>query len=96
MRPAFAMTETVPVPVPRLMPVGTSQLTSCFLHHQEATGVLDRKMGNVEKTGAGILATECPACMMHLSYGVRRRGLPVQVQHVSQILDQAYAAATSS
>ncbi|HEX7547992.1 MAG TPA: (Fe-S)-binding protein [Candidatus Methylomirabilis sp.] len=63
-----------------------------FLHHPEATGVLDRKMGNVEKTGADTLATECPACMMHLSYGVRRNGLSVQVRHVSQILDQAYAA----
>jgi glycolate oxidase iron-sulfur subunit len=64
-----------------------------FLHHEEATGVLDRKMGNVEKTGAAVLATECPACMMHLGYGARRKGLPVQVRHVSQILDQAYAAA---
>ncbi len=62
-----------------------------FLHHQEAVGVLDRKMGNVEKTGASILATECPACMMHLAYGVKRRSLPVQVRHLSQILDQAYA-----
>jgi glycolate oxidase iron-sulfur subunit len=64
-----------------------------FLHHEEATGVLDRKMGNVEKTGAAIVATECPACMMHLGYGARRKGLPVQVRHLSQILDQAYAAA---
>ena len=63
-----------------------------FLHHPEATGVLDRKMGNVEKTGADTLATECPACMMHLSYGARKKGLPIQVRHVSQILDQAYAA----
>ena len=64
-----------------------------FLHHEEATGVLDRKMGNVEKTGAAIVATECPACMMHLGYGARRKGLSVQVRHLSQILDQAYAAA---
>jgi glycolate oxidase iron-sulfur subunit len=63
-----------------------------FLHHQEAAGVLDRKMGNVEKTGAAILATECPACMMHLAYGVRQRAWPVQVRHLSQLLDQAYAA----
>ena len=67
-----------------------------FLHHSEASGVLDRKMGNVEKTGAAILATECPACMMHLGYGVRRRGLAVQVKHVSQLLDQAYAGAGST
>jgi glycolate oxidase iron-sulfur subunit len=60
-----------------------------FLHHTEAAGVLDRKMGNVEKTGATILATECPACMMHLAYGARRRGLPVRVRHLSQLLDQA-------
>ena len=64
-----------------------------FLHHPEAMGVLDRKMGNVETTGADTLATECPACMMHLSYGARKKGLPIQVRHVSQILDQAYAAA---
>jgi len=61
-----------------------------FLHHTEAAGVLDRKMDRVATTGASILATECPACMMHLAYGVRRRGLPVQVRHVSQVLDQAY------
>jgi len=66
-----------------------------FLHHPEATGVLDRKMGNVEKTGASILATECPACMMHLAYCARRQGLPLQVRHLSQILDQAYAAGTT-
>ena len=64
-----------------------------FLHHEEATGVLDRKMGNVAKTGARTLATECPACMMHLGYGARRKGLEVRVRHVSQILDEAYAAA---
>jgi glycolate oxidase iron-sulfur subunit len=64
-----------------------------FLHHEEATGVLDRKMGNVQRTGAGTLVTECPACMMHLGYGARRKGLPIAVRHVSQILDQAYAAA---
>jgi glycolate oxidase iron-sulfur subunit len=62
-----------------------------FLHHTEAAGVLDRKMDNVGKTGATVLTTECPACMLHLSYGVRRRGLPVQVKHVSQVLDEAYA-----
>ena len=67
-----------------------------FLHHTEATGVLDRKVNNVEKTGAAILATECPACMMHLTFGVRRKGLRVDVQHVSQLLDRATAAPSSS
>ena len=60
-----------------------------FLHHTEATGVLDRKMDRVAASGANVLATECPACMMHLGYGVRRRGLPVEVRHLSQVLDEA-------
>jgi len=64
-----------------------------FLHHEEASGVLERKMNNVNKTGADTLVTECPACMMHLSYGARKKGLAVQVRHVSQVLDEAYAAA---
>jgi glycolate oxidase iron-sulfur subunit len=63
-----------------------------FLHHEEASGVLDRKMNNVARTGAGTLVTECPACMMHLDYGARKKGLKLQVRHVSQILDEAYAA----
>ncbi len=63
-----------------------------FLHHAEATGVLDRKMGNVARTGAAVLATECPACMLHLGYGARRKALPVTVQHLSQLLDRASEA----
>jgi len=67
-----------------------------FLHHTEAAGVLDRKMGNVEKTGATILATECPACLMHLAFGARRKRLRVDVQHVSQLLDRATAGSPRS
>ena len=60
-----------------------------FRHHAEAKGVLDRKMRNVAKTGAQVLATECPACMMHLGYGVRDHQLGMEVRHLSQILDEA-------
>jgi len=48
--------------------------------------VLDRKIDNVEKTGADVLATSCPACIIHLAYGVRLRGLPVRVCHLSELL----------
>ena len=64
-----------------------------FLHHEEASGVLDRKMNNVKKTGAATLVTECPSCMMHLGYGARKNGLELEVRHVSQVLDDAYEAA---
>lgn len=67
---------------------------SFFLTHYDLSQkVLARKMGNVEKTGAEYLATGCPGCMMQLSSGVRKHGLPMQVIHTAQLLDRAYAAA---
>jgi len=55
-------------------------------HYELSRQVLDRKIDNVEKTGAGVLATSCPACIIHLAYGVRLRGLPVRVCHLSELL----------
>jgi glycolate oxidase iron-sulfur subunit len=48
--------------------------------------ILDRKMQNLAKTGAGLLVTACPSCILQLSYGVRRAGLEVEVKHISEIL----------
>lgn len=63
-------------------------------HYDQSMQVLDRKMKNVEKTGASILVTSCPACIMQLSHGVRRAGLNVEVLHVTQLLDRAAAEKT--
>ena len=54
--------------------------------------VLDRKMNNVQQTGADLLVTSCPACMIQLSYGVRKHGLKVQVCHISEIVGQTQAS----
>jgi glycolate oxidase iron-sulfur subunit len=54
-------------------------------HYELSRKVLDRKMDNVERTGANLLVTSCPACIVHLSYGVRRRGLPVRVCHIGEL-----------
>ena len=55
-------------------------------HYELARKVLDRKMDNVQQTGANLLVTSCPACIIHLSYGVRKRGLPVRVCHISELI----------
>lgn len=55
-------------------------------HYELARQVLDRKMDNVVKTGANLLVTSCPACIIQLSYGVRLRKLPVRVCHISELL----------
>jgi len=55
-------------------------------HPEMSKRVLDRKMDALQQTGADTLATSCPACLIQLGYGVRRRGLPVEVVHVSQVV----------
>ena len=57
-----------------------------FSHYQLAQQVMDRKVENIKKTGADTIVTSCPACMMHLSYGIRRHGLNIQVRHISEIV----------
>ncbi len=55
-------------------------------HYDLSRKVLKRKIDNVERTGANLLVTSCPACVIHLSYGVRRHGLPVRVCHISEVI----------
>jgi glycolate oxidase iron-sulfur subunit len=57
-----------------------------FSHYELARQVLDRKMNNLKKTGADLLVTSCPACIIHLAYGVRRHGLNTKVCHISELL----------
>lgn len=55
-------------------------------HYDLARQVLERKIDNVVKTGANLLVTSCPACILHLSYGIRLRGLPIRVCHISELI----------
>lgn len=66
---------------------GTFNLT----HYDQAMSILDRKMARVSSTGATILATSCPSCMLQLGHGARKKQIGVKVMHVTQVLDQAYA-----
>jgi len=60
------------------------------MHYEQSMKVLDRKMENLKKTGAEILATECPGCLIQLGYGTRRANLKVRVSHLSELLREVY------
>jgi glycolate oxidase iron-sulfur subunit len=64
-----------------------------FKNYDLSMGVLERKMGNVARTGADILVTSCPACVMQLSSGAKQRRMPVRVVEIVDLLDEAYRAA---
>ena len=64
--------------------------TYAFKKYDLSMKVLARKMSNVGKTGADILVSTCPACVMQLSSGVKQQKLPINVLDIVEILDQAY------
>lgn len=57
-----------------------------IFHYQLSMKILDRKIENVKKTGASILATSCPACRIQLAHGIKRHGLSIEVFHPIEIL----------
>ena len=48
--------------------------------------LLKKKLANVEKTGAELLLTDCPGCIMQLRGGLEAKGSSMQVQHVAEAL----------
>ncbi len=59
-------------------------------HYDLSRKVLDRKINNVRQTGADLLVTSCPACIIQLSYGVRKHGLKTRVCHISEIIRSGF------
>ena len=59
-------------------------------HYETSWKILDRKLDNVEKTGADILASGCPGCRMQLQTGFRKRDRVIRATHPVALLDEAY------
>ncbi|MBP7860601.1 (Fe-S)-binding protein [bacterium] len=52
--------------------------------------VLERKLDHLERTGASVVVTGNPGCMLQLEAGIKKRGLGVRVCHLAEILDESY------
>ena len=63
------------------------------MHNSISMKILDRKMTNVARTEADVLAAECPSCLMQLALGVKRKGLATRVMGISELLRDSYCAA---
>lgn len=60
------------------------------VHNAMSMQILGRKMENVNLTGASLIATANPGCMLQLQAGVRMHGNGQRVLHVVELLDLAY------
>jgi glycolate oxidase iron-sulfur subunit len=52
--------------------------------------ILERKMEDVNRTGADVIATANPGCILQLRAGVSLHGQGQRVVHVIELLDEAY------
>jgi glycolate oxidase iron-sulfur subunit len=71
---------------------GTFSLT----HYDLAKKIGRRKVGNIAASGAEIVATSCPSCMMQLEDMLRRNGLPQRVVHLADLVASCYPALEES
>ena len=51
-----------------------------------SAAILDRKLAHIEETGAQILATDCPGCIMQIRGGLMARESPIEVCHTAQLI----------
>ncbi|HEV8534470.1 MAG TPA: heterodisulfide reductase-related iron-sulfur binding cluster [Candidatus Limnocylindria bacterium] len=58
-----------------------------------ARSVLDRKVANILKTGAELVVTANPGCLMQMQAGLRAARAGVTVVHLMDLLDRAYGGA---
>jgi iron-sulfur cluster protein len=48
--------------------------------------ILAKKLADAQSTGAGMLVTECPGCVMQLRGGTLRQGVDLEVRHLAEVL----------
>lgn len=48
--------------------------------------LLEKKLEHVKATGADVLLTDCPGCVMQLRGGANKMGLDIEVRHIAEAL----------
>ncbi len=58
--------------------------------------LLDRKIKHIKSTGATVVATGNPGCLLHIINGVKRQGLPIRLAHPITLLAESYRQAENN
>ena len=58
-------------------------------HPEMADKRLRRKIDDIEATGASVVVTNGPGCLLQLRAAVQERELDLQVKHISQLVADA-------
>src|SRR5690606_24012760 len=60
--------------------------TFCVKYGEISTDIVERKCADVAATGAGTLLAGDLGCLMNMAGRLKRRGSPVKVRHVAEVL----------
>jgi len=55
-------------------------------HPRVSSEIVARKLDNVEQTGAPLLVTDNPGCLLHLRGSADARGMNIRVAHIAELL----------
>lgn len=64
-------------------------------HTKLSLEVLARKIDYIQQTGADLVITTNPGCLLQLERGIKERGLNIEVVHILQLLDYIYGSGAS-
>jgi glycolate oxidase iron-sulfur subunit len=57
-----------------------------IVHYDDSMRLLDRKIDNVAKVAPDIIVTGNPGCLLQIQYGLRKRGLNIELMHTATFL----------
>ncbi|HWP29288.1 MAG TPA: heterodisulfide reductase-related iron-sulfur binding cluster, partial [Chloroflexota bacterium] len=64
-------------------------------HPAVARQIAARKLASVGATGAAVLVTDNPGCLLHLRGAAAAAGLPLRVVHLAEIAAERLASGTA-
>lgn len=67
-----------------------------LIHPAEARQLLERKLDRIAESGAEVVVSGNPGCLIQLDVGMKRRGMKVRVAHPVELLAWAYDAGAGS
>lgn len=63
--------------------------TFSVYHYEASKAIGARKVQGLKESGAKLIATACPGCIMQLQDSINHAGLPVRAVHILELLAQA-------
>jgi Fe-S oxidoreductase len=48
--------------------------------------ILEKKLNNIQNTGAEVVAVDCPGCLMQIRGGLDKLNSPVKVKHTAELI----------